>query len=80
MTGGGQTTTYAYDSNNNMIRATSSEGVSTYTYDGGGTLLAQTINGVVTKYLVDTAGSLSQILALTDASGNVTAVFTVSTM
>jgi RHS repeat-associated protein len=73
-TQGGTTTTYTWNYNN-MLTDVAITGGNTYhyKYDGLGNRVSKTVNGVETRYIVDPKGS--NVLAETDALGNVTAYY-----
>ena len=75
-----KTADYSYDLERHLIRATIQEGnsvtVESYTYDYNGIRTSKTVNEVnTTYYVVDTSGELSQVVAETDADGNMTASY-----
>lgn len=73
--------TYFWDFENRLIRVEKTDGITvTHTYDADGnrvqtrTTLSDGTT-LVTDYLVDTSGPLSQVVAETDGSGNLTAYY-----
>jgi RHS repeat-associated protein len=76
----GTQTTYEWDFDNRLIKATTTDGsVVQYTYDADGNRV-QTIttkNGlsVIRNYLVDTEGGLSHVVAETDYDGELVALY-----
>ncbi len=74
--------TYAWDFENRLMSATMSDGsVVGHVYDPDGNRVKTTVTPagggapVATTFLVDTSGGLSQVVADTDGSGNVTALY-----
>ena len=63
---------YTYDAENRLIQATTASSTATYTYDPLGRRLSKTVGGVTTRFLYDG----DQLLAETNASGNITARYT----
>lgn len=67
----GGTSTYAYDAESRLTQATAGGMTAAYTYDPLGRRLTKTVNGTTTRFLYDG----DQILAETDAAGNITAKY-----
>ena len=68
-------TLLTYDYENRLIQANFNGTNSTYQYDGNGNRMSVHRDGLVTRYILDRNSPLTQILAETDASGNITAYF-----
>ena len=75
LTSGSNGNAFAYDYANRLISATVAGGTTTYTYDGFGNRVARSKNGSQTRYVLDINGPMSQVLAETDQSGNITAYY-----
>ena len=56
MTQNGVTTTYTYNSQNQLIAETGPNGNYTYQYDALGNMVSSTDNGVVSNYIIDPSG------------------------
>jgi len=64
---------YAYDYEYRLTRTTIGGVTAQYQYDGLGNRYARTRGGVTTRFILDTNTSLTNVLAETDASNNITA-------
>ncbi len=70
-----KTTSYSYDYEDRLTQISANGSSTQYIYDGLGNRIAKIVNGTTTHYVVDTNNALSQILAETDGSGNITAYY-----
>ena len=61
----------AYDYENRLVQTSFTDATNTYQYDGAGNRMSANRSGVVTRYVLDRNSALAQVLAETDASGNV---------
>ena len=66
---GAQTWTYAYDKENQLVRAVTPDGDWIYEYDGQGNRIATIQNGQRTEYLIDPIG-LGDLVGEFDGNGN----------
>jgi RHS repeat-associated protein len=74
----GVTTNFVWDSNDmpGRLKSISSNGSTTnYVYDALGNRIEVTKGGVTTRYVLDVSGEMSNVIAETDASGNVKAYY-----
>ena len=71
---GGNTTSYTWNYENMLTQVVKGGITYGYVYDGLGNRVAKTVNGNVTRYVVDPGGP-SKVLAVTDASGNITGYY-----
>jgi RHS repeat-associated protein len=74
----GVTTTFSWDANDvpGRLKSISSTGSTiNYVYDALGNRIAVTKDGVTTRYVLDVSGDMSNVIAETDASGNVKAYY-----
>ena len=78
----GQTTTYTYNAENQLVSTTGPSGTTTYTYDALGNVVSTSVNGVVSNYVIDplaidtsATGPLSAIAQVYNASGQATATY-----
>lgn len=74
MTGKGSDT-YTYDYEDRLIQSAIGGAVTQYSYDGNGNRLVKVEGSNTTRYVLDINGSLSNVLAETDGSGNITAYY-----
>ncbi len=74
MTGKGSDT-YTYDYEDRLIQSTIGGVVTQYRYDGNGNRFVKVEGGTTTRYVLDINGSLSNVLAETDGSGNITTYY-----
>jgi RHS repeat-associated protein len=72
---GGNTTNYAWDYNDRLTQLVSGGNTYSYKYDGLGNRIARIENSVETRYVVDPSGVSTNVLAETNASGNITAYY-----
>jgi RHS repeat-associated protein len=69
-------TTYTYDSENRLV-GVSGPGIALQNvYDGLGNRIAKTDGATSTRYVLDLSGEMSEVLAETDGSNNVTGYYT----
>lgn len=66
---------YSWDYNNMLTQVVGGGNTYGYKYDGLGNRIARVESGVEKRYVVDPSGSLSQVLAETDLSGNITGYY-----
>lgn len=75
-----RTTTYTFNKQNRLIRATISSGqdvaVEEYEYDYAGNRTAKITEGETIRYIVDTNGVLSQVLYELDGNGSLKTYYT----
>ena len=67
------TDSYDYDYENRLIQTTIGGTTTEYQYDGLGNRYTRTQGGATTRFILDTNTSLTNVLAETDASNNITA-------
>jgi RHS repeat-associated protein len=75
MTGLNATNLLTYDFEDRLIKTVFAGATNEYQYDGAGNRKMAVRSGVTTRYVLDLNSSLSQVLADTDGSGNVTAYY-----
>lgn len=71
----GATTTYDWDYENMLTKVTTPGQTTEYKYDAMGNRVAKIAGGTTTKYVLDINTSLPNVLAETDANGNITAYY-----
>ncbi len=67
--------TFTYDYEDRLIQSNIDGALAEYRYDGIGNRLEKTDEETTTRYVLDTNGSLSNVLAETDDSGDITAYY-----
>jgi len=67
--------TYTYDFQDRLTQTVIAGAITDYRYDGLGNRYERTVAGTSQRYVLDVSGRLTQVLADTDASGNITAYY-----